>query len=210
MVGPISSSPACCNVTLITVLSTACGGIGLVYRLSDGRRVEQTKERVCGPGAATVYSLEACELHLSWLLHCVLVPPGPGPGNTHNWKLDSYVDWLCERNQALVSWGWFRVWQEGENRECPVNECVYSQWLASDFNVHLGKLEHLAVSPWNASVQLYHTFFGRWRRNFDTCFPLLAKSALLTAIQTWSGDDIKLGLRSHLKWISLKLASQIN
>ena len=48
MVGPISSSPACCNVTLITVLSTACGGIGLVYRLSDGRRVEQTKERVCG------------------------------------------------------------------------------------------------------------------------------------------------------------------
>ena len=113
--------------------------------------------------------------------------PGPGPGNTHNWKLDSYVDWLCERNQALVSWGWFRVWQEGENRECPVNECVYSQWLASDFNVHLGKLEHLAVSPLNASVQLYHTFFGRWRRNFDTCFPLLykvflAKSALLTVL----------------------------
>ena len=124
MVGPISSSPACCNVTLITVLSTACGGIGLVYRLSDGRRVGQTKERVCGSGAATVYSLEACELHLSWLLHCVLVPPGPGPGNTHNWKLDSYVDWLCERNQALVSWGWFRVWQEGENRECPVNKCI--------------------------------------------------------------------------------------
>ena len=140
MVGPISSSPACCNVTLITVLSTACGGIGLVYRLSDGRRVGQTKERVCGSGAATVYSLEACELHLSWLLHCVLVPPGPGPGNTHNWKLDSYVDWLCERNQALVSWGWFRVWQEGENRECPVTECVYSQWLASDFDVHHGKL----------------------------------------------------------------------
>ena len=141
--------------------------------------------------------------------------PGPGPGNTHNWKLDSYVDWLCERNQALVSWGWFRVCQEGENRECPVNECVYSQWLASDFNVHLGKLEHLAVSPLNASVQLYHTFFGLWRRNFETCLPLLykvflAKSALLTAIQTWSGDDIKLGLRSHLKWISLKLASQIN
>ena len=27
----------------------------------------------------------------------------------------------------------------------------------------------------------------------------LAKSALLAAIQTWSGDDIKLGLRSHLK-----------
>ena len=50
--------------------------------------------------------------------------PGPGPGNTHNWKLDSYVDWLCERNQALVSWSWFRVCQEGENRECPVNKCI--------------------------------------------------------------------------------------
>ena len=184
MVGPISSSPACCNVTLITVLSTACGGIGLVYRLSDGRRVEQTKERVCGPGAATVYSLEACELHLSWLLHCVLVPPGPGPGNTHNWKLDSYVDWLCERNQALVSWSWFRVCQEGENRECPVNKCITLNGL---HQTSMSTTVNCGVSPWNASVQLYHTFFGRWRRNFDTCFPLLykvflAKSALLTVL----------------------------
>ena len=136
--------------------------------------------------------------------------PGPGPGNTHNWKLDSYVDWLCERNQALVSRGLFRVCQEGENVQLM---SVFT--LNGLHQTSMSTTVNCGVSPWNASVQLYQTFFGRWRRNVETCLPLLykvflAKSALLTAIQTWSGDDIKLGLRSHLKWISLKLASQIN